>query len=410
MLSRWIPRGATLGAIGMLLATLAACGDKHQPGPPPAPPGSSALVQPLSFEPPVEATETGRIAALARAYQPVLVVARADRFWPVPVGVLSRIQHGATGVCLHDITCPNALTSLDQLKPTGDRQGYLLYPASLTNAEEEFEDAAHALGIGDDAISHWMTLGSADPSAKAEEYFFYSRFSPQTDPRLPPNLITLEYWFFYPFNYLPVSLKAAQKLGTDPVAATRFNLDYHQGDFEHVDVLLDPETQRPRYVYMARHSGENVAYDWDSPDLTRVAATDWLTHDLRQPTHSGTHPLVLAGFGGHASYARCGRQPRALSIKFHGISTGVRVYDYTICPDPLASDAQAPVGPVLRFGPGTPLVALRPDSWACWPGLFGRQLLPRDQSSLKGKVGREQNGPEAPLRQGENKGHFCPGA
>jgi hypothetical protein len=373
MLSRWIPRGAALGAISMLLATLAACGDKHQPGPPPAPPGSSALVQPLSFEPPVEATETARIAALARVYQPVLVAARADRFWPVPVGVLSRIQHGTTGVCLHDITCPNALTSLDQLKPTGDRQGYLLYPASLTNAEEEFEDAAHALGIGDDAISHWMTLGSADPSAKAEEYFFYSRFSPQTDPRLPPNLITLEYWFFYPFNYLPVSLKAPQKLGTDPAAATRFNLDYHQGDFEHVAVLLDPRTNQPRYLWMARHEDEGVAFPWQSKRV------QW----------DGEHPVVYAGFGGHATYPRCGIQRRGRTFKF--------VNDYVVCVRG------------LNFGfthESTPLVDLAHTTWGCWQGRLGdsgHHLKRR----IVGFVPYEVEGPLSPLRQQENEGASC---
>jgi hypothetical protein len=406
---RRIPRGATLGALATLLAViLGGCHHSH----PPAAQGTTGPVVPivrppdpspvLPFEAPVEQTELPKVAQLAREYQPVLVVARADRFWPVPLGMLLRIHRGGQGVCMHLLAC-SPLTALTPLAPGGDRTGYLRYPAALTSVQQEFEDSAHALGMSDDAIRNWLSPAAGDPSATAEEYFFYSKTTPHTDPQLPPGLVTLQYWFFYPFNYLPTVLKAPEKLGTDPAAATERNTDYHQGDWEHVDVLLDPASLAPRYVYMARHSGEDVAYDWESPDLTRVGPADWLTHDLTKATRTGNHPLVFAGIGGHASYARCGRQPRPLSARVAGVSLGVRIYDYTICPNPPASDPKAPAGPVVRLGPLTRLVAMRTDGWACWPGLFGDEVRSRDDKSVSAQISRTQNGPQAPLRQGENK-------
>jgi hypothetical protein len=415
--SRWIPRGATLGAVAMLLAgSLGGCKGKTHVASTTTPGAPPVVVRPISpsptvvFEAQVEQTETPAILRLARIYQPVLVVARADRFWPVPIGTLLRLQHRGRQVCLHIVGCPNPLGSLANLLPGGDRAGYLRYPASLTSAQDEFEDEARALGFGDDAIRNWMSPASGDPSSTAEEYFFESHTTPRAHPQLPPDLISLQYWFFYPFNYLPTIVRSPEKLGTDPAGATERNSDYHQGDFEHVEVLLDPNTLAPRYVFMARHSGEDLAYDWDSPDVTRVNLSDWLTHDLRQSTRSGTHPVIFSGFGGHASYAACGQQARPLSARVAGVSIGVRIYDYTVCPNPPAADLKAPAGPVIRLGPLTRLVTLRPDSWACWPGLFGDQVRSRDDKGVAAQTSRKQNGPEAPLRQAENKAHVCNGA
>jgi hypothetical protein len=39
---------------------------------------------------------------------------------------------------------------------------------------------------------------------------------------------------------------------------------YHEGDWEHVDVLLAYPSMLPRYLYMARHGGEGAAVAWSA--------------------------------------------------------------------------------------------------------------------------------------------------
>jgi hypothetical protein len=399
---------------------LTGCSDNSGPAPPvviDAFPGPGA-VDPLgrdnpigrAAEPTVDETASRFISRLARKYQPSVVVARADRFWPVSVQTVLGYRAGGKTTCLHsDKSCRQAPTLAD-LSPGAGKDDWLIYPGSPKKAQDHFQMFAEALGIGASLATNWINDVAADPSGSAQMYFFGSRNVPKTDPPLPPTLLNLQYWFFYPFNYLPVQFRALGQLGVDPAAATKHNLDYHEGDFEHISVLLRPVKKgarvayEPRYVFMARHADEGVLFDWESPALS------WEGQDRK-------HPVVYAGFGGHASYESCGPHPRQLSLKVGQAFVGATVTDYGICTEPLVGSVVAPVGGVFTFGPKTPLVELRRNSWACWRGRFGRVPEPGRLERKLGKLRRTLNlidalaqiqplqpGPEAPLRQGENKG------
>ena len=71
-----------------------------------------------------------------------------------------------------------------------------------------------------------------------------------------------------------------------PLAGDDENVDLHQGDWEHVDVLLDPRTHAPLWLYLARHSYEGQFIPWNSPQIQ----------------FDQGHPLLQAAFGGHPTY------------------------------------------------------------------------------------------------------------
>ena len=101
-------------------------------------------------------------------------------------------------------------------------------------------------------------------------------------------------------------------------------------------MLLDPRTDRPRFLRMARHgAGEAATFAWGDP---RVA---W----------DGEHAVIDAALGSHASYERpCTRIRRS------------PLADWTMC-DP---------GLFTFTARDTPLVDLDTVGWACWPGRFGQ--------------------------------------
>ena len=103
-------------------------------------------------------------------------------------------------------------------------------------------------------------------------------------------MIGLEYWFYYPYNYYPVVLQA-RLMEQTPLAAEGLNVDLHQGDWEHIDVLLDPNKLEPQWLYMARHGFEGQFVRWSPANIAL----------------EGTHPDAFGarqGFGrrrrGHA--------------------------------------------------------------------------------------------------------------
>src|SRR5205807_2545072 len=112
---------------------------------------------------------------------------------------------------------------------------------------------------------------------------------------------------------------------------------FHEGDWEHVTVLLDPGTRRPAYLWMARHADEGVALPWNDVKL------------------DDGHPVIYPSFGGHATYPEtCKAHARR---KIFYVSA-----DFVVC---------APG--VFSFGyAATPLVDLAHVPWACWRGHFGK--------------------------------------
>src|SRR5438128_1238195 len=332
------------------------------------------------------------LAALAHRFQPTVEVSIADRFWPVSVAsVLS--DRGTLGYALlhggHRATClikggrcaasPPALADLSSAGASPN--DYLDYPATLDRGDPtgEFEAFGRGQGIAESTIDNWLAEPAAlDPWSSAQVYFYDAGVGGYSARygAVPPELRSLQYWFFYPYNYYP-TVVADRLMLSAPVAGDLVNTDLHEGDWEHVSVLLDPKTLQPRYLYMARHDQEGETYAWDRGKLH----------------FDGGHPIVQAALGGHPTYPdTCGRYRRAY-VK--GILS-----DWVVC---------APARFAFRAST-TPLVDLAHASWACWPGHFGEATptqvrngnLP--ESDPRRYIAKYVlvAGPRSPLRQAEN--------
>ena len=193
---------------------------------------------------------------------------------------------------------------------------------------------------------------------------------------MPSGLIGLEYWFFYPFNYYPTAV-GSELMGDAPLAGDGTNTDLHQGDWEHVTVLLDPNTLTPQWLYMARHADEGRFFPWGSPSV----ALD------------GEHPIIQAAFGGHPSYDNhCAPRLRA---RVDNLSS-----DWVICGS----------GRFAFRAASTPLVDLAQTGWACWKGHFGEAkpgLEVNSTGEMDNVVSQAREfvfvaGPTSPLWQAEN--------
>jgi hypothetical protein len=365
--------------------------------------GTGAIVGPSNpdgrahdGEPPIEQTTPARIAQLARRYQPTVELTVADRFWPVSVGaVLHDIGSNGEPTCLVSGGSPACIpvSSLSSLDPsTSQPSDYLRFPAPLRNdPSNQFEAFERGQSISIGSEHHWLAdPGVLDPWYTAQVYFYYAgpiqRWqwpAAARDPNVPSGLIGLEYWFFYPFNYFP-TVVGAELMGDAPLAGDSVNTDLHQGDWEHVVVLLDPTSYKPLWLYTARHADEGRFFAWDGPALA-----------LDQG-----HPIVQGAFGGHPSYeSRCGARPR---IRLNNVSS-----DWVVCGS----------GRFAFRAATTPLVDLAQTSWACWQGHFGEakrglevnQLGEADTVLTGAREFVFVAGPRSPLRQAENTG-VCNGA
>jgi hypothetical protein len=341
-------------------------------------------------EPPIEqrGPNDKALVELARRYQPTLEASAADRNWPVSLdAVLRELGPTRTPVCLEPAhKCPPSPEDLGSKAGSSSPTEYLQYPVRLkrdTSPTSQLDAFERGLGVtSPPTLERWLTEPAIlEPWKTAQVYFYYAgvratnKWPPATrDPRLPERLETLEYWFFYQYNYFPFAVRP-NLMQDAPIAADKRDVDFHQGDWEHVDVLLDPNTHMPLWLYMARHSDEGVFIPWGSPPMVL----------------DGTHTIIRAAFGGHPSYPpNCGPQPRA---KIIGLSS-----DWLVCGPQFAFRAQT-----------TPLVDLGRTTWACWPGLFGeafngeeRKSSGEPESVLDLKGFKLVPGPAAPLRQAEN--------
>ncbi len=338
-------------------------------------PKPGTVAQALTAEPTVSLTDSPAMAALAQRYQPTLVVSALDRFWPTSLAGLLGARWNGHSTCLvsagrcrvHD---PTAF----DLAGRSSVSDYLQFPAPADSVQDTFHSAARDLGVAASAVLAWpQHPAQLDPFASAQIYFYYlSRIPARAYPGVPRGLISLEYWFFYPLNYFPLVRIPLQAI-SDPIGSTLGNTDYHQGDLEHVAVLLDPKTMQPRYLWMARHADEGQAYRWHSRSV------QW----------SGDHAYVYAALGSHASYARCGIQRR--------IRTYLFINDYVVC---------IPHQTYAFTYWATPLVDLVHTPWACWRGHLG-QAGPGLLRSGVAFVPFETDGPVSPLLQQENFGSAC---
>ena len=298
-------------------------------------------------DPPVLSRER----TIARRVQPELVVDRRDGFWPVPVKTIFAMENRRARVCrrVADGVCVR-LNSAADLPWAGGAGEWLDYPSDGLHADDEHDVMVDA-------------LGSTDPDRTAMVYYLTSRGRTATSPW------TVQFWFFYTFNYQPTTLRLGwgflpkqvrDKLVVQPNAVRG---GYHEGDFEMVSLLLSAKSHRPVYVWMARHKDEGRAYVWGEPGLQ---------------THR-RHMTVYAAKGSHANYATCVSQPRPVA-------------PYGVIDD----QPQCKAEQQLRLAPeSTRLSDLSRVPWACWQGYFGQ--LPQQ---VRERVPyQSDHGPRSPFWQ-----------
>ena len=341
---------------------------------------------------------TPKLAALARRFQPTLLVTAADPFWPVSVGaLLEDIGSGGKTTCLyHQGSCATRQPTLEDLKLQGSTPGdFLEFPATpaLSGSPraqlEAFLRGQRGRGSRVPSQHEWLSdPGVLDPWATAQIYFFYAGTAnparwparPAANQAIEKGLVGLQYWFFYPYNFFPTVVKP-ELMNDAPVTADVANTDLHQGDWEHVTVLVNPRTEEARWLYTARHSDEGEYLPWNSPRLT----------------FDEGHPLIQAAYGGHPSYdAQCGPRPRYA----HGLE-GL-VSDWLVCGS----------GRFAFRATSTPLVDIAQAPWACWKGHFGvappkAQPANENEDSVQLALKKYYHvaGPRSPLWQAEN-GHL----
>jgi hypothetical protein len=106
----------------------------------------------------------------------------------------------------------------------------------------------------------------------------YVHVFPTVNDAFPPGSITIQYWLFYPFNG-PVQHSVAAGA--------------HEGDWEHVSVVVHNVTHDVLGVYMAAH--DHSAF--------------WLSrHNV---TFAGSHVHVFVSMFTHAAYETPGQHVRA---------------------------------------------------------------------------------------------------
>lgn len=310
------------------LALGAGCSDEEEPVTPPV-------------------ADPARAETLAGRYEPDLMLERDDGFWPVSLLTIDRLRVGEKGICLaaeRDAPCsPTATAKLEW--NAGPGSAFIDYPAGNTDRGAQHETFVRA-------------IGHSAPGMRARMYYYVTG----RDPERP---ISLQYWFYYPFNYLPVHLPG-------PFSGATFSeVDLHEGDFEGMGILLSAHEHRPVYVLMLRHTEEGERFAWNEGILER--------HD--------THPVGYVAKGSHATYESCGH-------KFRTSASSPGPFD--VIPDDNIS-----CGDTYPLGSGIGAINLARTWWACWPGHFGSAP---DYAADGGKVNEargqiEADGPRSPLFQ-----------
>lgn len=366
-------RPATWAALAVATLTVATAGCGPPPpacvdaGPLPAVPGS-ALERPISQSSP-------GVAALALRYEPTVRMSALDRFWPVSVATVLRARNrGGGGVRLVSggrvVADP---ATLADLKPSAISSAYLDYPSGLSDKADQMRAFLRGLGVTERAIDAWPADLSAVAHRSVQIYFYDSGSGCSYAGRDTRRYRALQYWFLYALNYYPMTVDTPTMLAR-PLQADTADIDFHEGDWEHITVLLDQQGSAyvPKFVWMARHASEGVLIPWNQTE-----------HD------SAGHPVVYPAFGGHPSYPDCGAHPRAL--------LAAAVYDYVVCGPDLYTFSAAT----------TRLVDLAQVSWSCWPGHFGTTAGTAGSSNADDPTGAILvAGPQSPLRQAENR-HAC---
>jgi hypothetical protein len=263
-------------------------------------------------------------------------------------------------------------------------QDYLRYPSPLrADPAGQFLAFEQGQGLTPGPLHSWLANPVVlAPWYTAQVYFFYggivdsSQLPGGVDNRsAATGLISLQYWFFYPYGYFPTTVDA-RLMGDAPLAGNLLSTDLHEGDWQHVTVLLNARTLLPEWLYMARHADEGQIIPWSSPTLN----------------FDDGHPIVQAAFGDHATYDNnCGQRPRT---RLNGL-----ISDWVVCGS----------GRFAFRAESTPLVDLARTTIGCWRGHFGeaepgREVPhPSEGVALHHRLFVFVAGPVSPLWQQENR-------
>lgn len=128
---------------------------------------------------------------------------------------------------------------------------------------------------------------------ESEHYQYYGRIIRQR------GWITLQYWFFYPFNNWRSGFYGAND---------------HEADWEMISIFLYEQDGEilPEWIAYASHefSGDDIRRRWDDPEVFKV----------------GEHPVVYVGAGSHASYYQPGEYISEVELAF--LSPLVRLVEF----------------------------------------------------------------------------------
>lgn len=257
-----------------------------------------------------------RAKSLANDYEPDLMLEKHDQFWPVAVRTIDLLRSGSTRTCFAtEKGAPCRPAHIRELPwASSSDLAYLDYPADSGDPNNEREGVATALKSG-------------APGTDARMYYYVTG-------RDPDRPVTLQYWFYYPFNYLEAR---------SPFGLATLDTDMHEGDIEGVSILLSARKRQPVYVWMPRHRDEGERFTWNEGALQR----------------HGSHPVGYAAKGSHATYEACGRKYRSANVEGHNIDI----------PDDNFSCSPG-AGYELKSAT-TPALDLARTWWACWPGHLG---------------------------------------
>jgi hypothetical protein len=257
-------------------------------------------------------------AQLLATYQPLMQFDPLEQFLP------TKVQSFITDASLEQLTGPNTWSPVQQNAAPGDLPG----------------QGSGTWRLNEDACTPDAPLGGLACYADAESQggggpTIYGHVVHENGD------IVLQYWFFYYDDVYSYTYPASD-----------FIWQAHEGDWEHVDVVLT-DGEQPLFVGYSQHClGQRR--EWT--DTTRF---------------DDTHPVVHVAVGSHANYFTAGTHPidvacippQAIAI-LHGLGLSLPV-DYAFA-GPLLGPPGSGGGvmPVEQIGDDGP-------SWVEFPGFWG---------------------------------------
>ena len=315
----------------------------------------------------VSASAAATTVSVEGRFQPILHQSSTDGFLPIDFDWALRLRnksdHQFTTTVREKGSRRFVRNARFPLPPFGDATRFLSFPynnpgatslghGSRTRALENLEEALDAHGV-------------RSQRATTREYTYLGRKVPAGTAGAGTR--TLQYWLYYHYNYFFFHAE---------------NVDGHQGDWEHVDLRLNPAAPRaPVSLFMSRHKSGKAYSDPVNNPLIRM---------------SGTHPHVYPATGTHAIYEKCNGDP-GFDIKDPSIVDASGAHDHTCEGRQDTLDDTVPLTTMNS-------AAVR-RKFACWGGRAGAEEAspnsPLMQSKAYGALGdcRALDPPEAgPVR------------